>query len=157
MHGVRYLFRMPRTPRSQLQAGHFHCINRGVNRQDIFFNPDDYNWFAQALVMRAAKLGVELNAVCLMPNHWHIVATVQSSGHLSQLFGGLLNAHTRRHHAKYENIGHGPIYQGRYKSIPIKDKEALVSICRYVRENAVRASLAKTLSDWPWSWGHPSA
>ncbi len=59
------------------------------------------------------------------------------------MFKKLNNLHTRRHHAKYQTIGHGPIYQGRFKSFPIEDEQALNYICNYVDKIPFERALLK--------------
>lgn len=147
---------MARIPRNQLPGGWYHCINRGADRKTIFFDYDDYHWFLKTLHKYASQNGIQLSAFCLMPNHWHIVLNCAQSANMTSLFKKLLHDHTRRHHSKYLTIGHGPIYQGRFKSFLIQDEEALNTVNNYVVLNPVRASLAKSVDEWPWSsqaWG----
>jgi len=43
------------------------------------------------------------------------------------------------------------LYQGRFKSFPIQQDEHLLTVCRYVERNALRASLVASAEQWPWS------
>ncbi|MGE4210768.1 MAG: transposase [Oligoflexales bacterium] len=142
---------MTRIPRSRLPPGWFHCINRGANRAQIFFDDDDYRWFVNALTQGAQVFSLTLSTYCIMPNHWHVVLHCEDISFMSSMFKKLLNDQTRRHHAKYQTIGHGPLYQGRFKSFPIKDDEALNVICAYIENNPVRAKLVNEAAAWPWS------
>ena len=142
---------MARAPRSKLPPGWFHCINRGVNRRIIFDKRDDYSWFTSSLLNYAFDCDLTIKSFCLMPNHWHIVLHCNDTKSMSHMFRKLLNAHTKYFHCKNGTIGYGPIYQGRYKSIPILDNETLQTICEYVEMNPVRANLVKNTTDWPWS------
>jgi putative transposase len=146
-----YVFSMARTPRSQLQPGWYHCINRGVNRQLIFLDHNDYSGFMNKLLDLSQKSDLRLGAFCLMPNHWHVVIDCSDVGKMSSMFKNLLNWHTRVFHMKYQSIEQGPIYQGRYKSIPIPDDTALNEVCGYVELNPVRAELVKSLGEWRWA------
>ena len=58
--------------------------------------------------------------------------------------------HTQRWHAHYHTAGTGPLYQGRFKSFPIEEDEHLLTVCRYVERNALRAKLAARAEAWPW-------
>lgn len=142
---------MARTPRSQLPGGWYHCINRGANRATIFFDDQDYSTFESNLRDVANRNGLEVGAYCLMPNHWHIVLHCHAACEMTATFKELLNWHSRAHHTKYRTTGLGPIYQGRFKSFPIKDERALNTICEYVELNPVRAGLVAEANAWRWS------
>ena len=40
----------------------------------------------------------------------------------------LSNTHVRRYHQHYHSYGQGHVYQGRYKSFPIKDDRHLLTV-----------------------------
>ncbi len=142
---------MPREPRSSLPGGTYHCINRGVGRRPLFLDSDDYEVFIRLMFAMEKLHQVQIPAFCLMPNHWHIVLTCERSTQMSAFFKRLLNAHTKRHHVKYETVGHGPIYQGRFKSIYIEDEQAFNNTCNYVEDNPARAKLVVHNDQWHWS------
>jgi len=48
-------------------------------------------------------------------------------------------------------VGTGPLYQGRFKSFPIQQDEHLLTVCRYVERNPVRAKLVRRAQSWRWS------
>lgn len=59
--------------------------------------------------------------------------------------------HTQRWHAHHHTSGTGPLYQGRFKSFPIEADEHLLTVCRYVERNALRAGLVRRAETWRWS------
>lgn len=144
---------MARIPRSKLPGGYYHCINRGAKRATIFLDEEDYFAFEKHLIEVAARHSLIIRAYCLMPNHWHIVLECQNAANMSAMFKKLLNWHTKFHHEKYFTIGHGPIYQGRFKSFQIENEELLNTVCRYVEENPLRAGLVSKVGEWLWSSG----
>src|SRR5438067_896792 len=46
--------------------------------------------------------------------------------------------------------GTGPLYQGRFKSFPIQQDDHFLTVCRYVKRNALRANLVRRAQDWRW-------
>lgn len=142
--------RMSRQPRQNLSPGYFHCINRSVGRATIFHSAADYESFQHLTRRKLLNRKIEIAAYCLMPNHWHFVLAVHCVDDMSKFFAMLLNAHTRFHHARFGTVGHGPIYQGRYKAIPLNDV-AVIPACRYVERNPVASGLVRSAADWPWS------
>ena len=51
--------------------------------------------------------------------------------------------HTQRWHGHHGTAGTGHLDQGRYKSFPVQSDEHLLTLCRYVEQNALRANLVK--------------
>jgi hypothetical protein len=47
--------------------------------------------------------------------------------------------------------GTGPLYQGRFKSFPVQQDEHLLTVCRYVERNPLRAGLVSRAEEWRWS------
>jgi len=141
---------MGRIPRETLQGGYYHCINRGVGRREIFHDNLDYKIFIHLMRRSQKKYSVDILSYCLMPNHWHMVLSTNSGKQLSQFFSSLLNSHTKSYHARYKTIGHGPIYQGRFKSIVIPEED-VHAVCRYVERNPIVANLVDKAHEWNWS------
>src|SRR6202040_691579 len=75
----------------------------------------------------------------------------KEDGELSEFMRLLTVTHTQRWHAHRHTAGTGPLYQGRFKSFPIQKDEHLLTVCRYVERNAVRAHMVKSAGRWPWN------
>jgi len=68
--------RMPRRPRNVLPwAGAYHVTSRGVARQRIYRDEDDFAFFTSLLRLATRRWQWHLLAYCLMPNHFHLVVT----------------------------------------------------------------------------------
>src|SRR5262249_8247 len=93
---------------------------------------------------------IRLLAYCVMPNHWHLVLWPHHDGDLSEFLRWLTVTHTQRWHAHHHTAGTGPLYQGRFKSFPIQADESLLSVCRYVERNPLRAGLVRQAETWRW-------
>ena len=63
---------MPRQPRKKSQSQVYHCILRGINKQDIFFDNQDYSKFIKELKRTKHKFFYQLYSYVLMPNHIHL-------------------------------------------------------------------------------------
>src|SRR5262249_22814758 len=75
----------------------------------------------------------------------------RQDGELSQFFRWLANTHAVRWRVAHDTVGWGHLYQGRFKSFPIKTDEHLLTVCRYVERNAVSADLVNDARKWRWS------
>jgi putative transposase len=129
----------------------FHVINRGVRRATLFYSHDDFAAFVRVMVEAAARVPMRLIAFSLMPNHWHMVLWPLDDTGLTRYTGWLSLTHACRWQRVHETRGTGPVYQGRFKAIPIETNRYFITACRYVERNAVRAGLVERARNWPWS------
>ena len=58
--------------------------------------------------------------------------------------------HTQRWHQHRQSVGEGHVYQGRFKSFLVQTDEHLLTVCRYVERNALRAHLVDRAENWRW-------
>ena len=65
---------MPRRYLTFSPEEYYHLYNRGVNRQEIFFEPDNYRFFLER-VERYLIPVMDLVAYCLMPTHYHFCSS----------------------------------------------------------------------------------
>ncbi len=70
---------------------------------------------------------------------------------LGRFMQRLTVTHVRRWHEHHHSTCHGHLYQGTYKSFPIKEDEHFLTVCRYVERNPLRPKLVKSASNWNWS------
>ncbi len=99
----------------------FHVLNRANSRNRIFNNRFQYNQFLEILLEAYLAFTVKILSYCIMPNHWHLLLQPTEDGELSRFVGWITNTHTRRYRTFNNSIGHGPLYQGRFKSFPVKN------------------------------------
>ena len=67
------LLRMARKLRVEYPGAIYHVMNRGDRREPIFRDDEDRNQFLGTLGQACAKAGWQVHALCLMPNHFHLV------------------------------------------------------------------------------------
>ena len=117
----------------------YHVLNRANARMTLFEHDGDYLAFQRVLAQACDRVGMRLLAYCVMPNHWHLVVWPRGDGDLSRFMNWLTLTHTQRWHRHRNSVGNGHVYQGRFKSFPIETSEYLLTVCRYVERNPVRA------------------
>jgi putative transposase len=144
---------MPRRPRLATGGLVYHALNRGVGRMRLFDDEGDYAAFERVLDETLSAVPMRVLAYCLMPNHWHLALWPVGDGDLSEFMRLLTVTHTQRWHAHHHTGGTGPVYQGRFKSVPVQSDAHLLVVLRYVERNPLRANLpgVNQAGDWPWS------
>lgn len=102
--------------------------------------------------MEAKELtDMRILSYCIMPNHWHLVLHPHTDDLLTEFMGWVTTTHVRQYRTLTNTIGHGHLYQDRYKSFPVETNEHCHTLIRYVEQNPLRAKLTKRAEDWQWS------
>ena len=139
---------MPRPPRLDYEGAWQHVMNRGIDRQAVFRSDDDRQVFYDCLAAAMPRYGVQVHAWCLLDNHFHLLL-FSESGHLSDAMRFLSGRFTQR--INYRDGRDGPIFRGRFTSVPVESDGHLVRASRYIHRNPVEAGLALEPWQWPWS------
>jgi putative transposase len=142
---------MPRRPRGPATDSVYHVLNRAVRRAVLFETESDYAAFEQVLLQTVQRVPLRMLAYTAMSTHWHLVVWPDAHGQLSRFMHWLTCTHAQRWHAVHGTSGTGPVYQGRYKAIPVQTDAHVLRVCRYVERNALRAGLVPRAEDWRWS------
>lgn len=142
---------MGRTPRVAAGGYVYHALNRAIARTSLFEQDGDYDAFEQVICEVCHLIPMRILDYCLMPTHWHLVVWPSADGDLSLFLHRLTLTHTRRWHTYRECVGRGHLYQDRFKSILVEEDEHLITVCRYVERNPVRAGLVQRAEDWRWA------
>jgi len=128
----------------------FHVMNRAARRASIFLSPPDFRAFEELLIDATARVPVRLLAYVIMPNHFHLVLWPTGDLDLSRFMQWLTRTHVQRWHLAHGSVGTGALYQGRFKAVAVEDDEHLLTVCRYVEQNPVRARLVTRATAWRW-------
>jgi REP element-mobilizing transposase RayT len=89
-------------------------VNRGDRREEIFKDDADRERFLETLGEVCVKTGWQVHAVCLMPNHFHLVVETPQ-GNLVAGMKWLLGSYTSRFNRRHKLFGH--LFSGRYKAL----------------------------------------
>jgi len=141
---------MPRRARSVAPDTVYHVLNRAAKRLTLFSDRADYSAFEELLFQLAHEMTMRLLCYCIMPNHWHLVLWPKSVEQMSKFMRRLTVTHALRWHAFHKTGGTGPVYQGRFKAIPVQHDTHLLQLFRYVERNPLRAGLVERAEDWNW-------
>ncbi len=125
-----------------------HVTQRGNRRQDTFFGAADYHVYLDLMAEWCGRLGVEIWAYCLMPNHVHLIAVPQTADALGRAIGEAHRRYTRRVNQREDWTGY--LWQGRFASFPM-DETHLLAAARYAELNPVRAGLVGRPEAYRWS------
>ncbi len=123
-------------------------MNRGAGRQAVFFDDEDRRLFGRLLTLAHERFGVEVHAYCLMTNHVHLLVHCPQ-GRLSEAMQLVGSVYTR---ATNERVGRdGPLFRGRFHSLPVTSDDHLLSAVRYIHRNPLDIAGVSHPVDYRWS------
>ena len=140
---------MPRKPRFFLPEIPVHIVQRGNNRQPIFFDDGDYRAYLNWLKEAGKRYGCDVHAYVLMTNHVHLLLTPQERDSASRALQYL-----GRRYVPYINQNYGrtgTLWEGRFKANLVQEEGYVMACYRYIEMNPVRAGMVASPGDYPWS------
>lgn len=139
---------MPREARRKSESGIYHIMLRGINRQQIFEDTEDYEKFLDILIDCKGICGYKIYAYCLMGNHIHLLMG-EGEETLEQTFKRICGRFVYWYNVKYQRVGH--LFQDRFKSEPVDTEEYFFTVLRYIHQNPIKAKLCKHAEDYVYS------
>ena len=140
---------MARLPRFVIPGQPQHIIQRGNNREPIFFSDEDYQFYKEKLLDCSKKHNCEIHAYVMMTNHVHLLVTPHTEDGLSKLMQSLGRYYVQYINYYYERTG--TLWEGRYKATLIDSNAYMLTCMRYIELNPVRAGMVDRPGDYPWS------
>ena len=140
---------MPRKPRFFVTDVPAHIVQRGNNRQAIFFEQADYEKYLWLLCKARDRYLCQIHAYVLMTNHVHLLATPKTMSSISQMM-----QHVGRHFVPYVNKKYqrsGTLWEGRFKATIVDTAEYMLACYRYIEMNPVRAGMVRHPEQYTWS------
>jgi len=148
-HGGKRSFpRVPRPPRLLHANQYYHVLNRANRGANVFHGSADYRAFLALIEQSQRRLTLQVIAVCLMPNHFHLVVRQTAAADIPRWLQWLCTTHARHYHTKHRSFGR--LWQGRYRAFLVQSDHYLITLLRYVERNALRKNLVARAEDWLW-------
>ena len=156
---------MPRREIAFQPGDYYHFYNRGVNRERIFFEPENYLFFLRRLRKHLLPV-LEVVAYCLMPTHYHLLVEVKQTAQTTQtsevlktseVYSAPISAammrlavsYTKAVNKRYERVG--PLFQGAFQVRHVERDEYLVHLSRYIHLNPWVAGYVGHAEEWEYS------
>ena len=140
---------MSRRSRLNLTEVPQHLVQRGNNRQAMFFAEEDFRRYLDWLAEAAAKYECRIYAYVLMTNHVHLLAATSRPYGLS-----LMMQYVGRYFVRYINCTYrrsGTLWEGRFKATLVDTDNYFLRCSRYIECNPVRARMVLGPEEYPWS------
>lgn len=138
---------MPRGARMPSSSQIYHVMVRGNNKQNIFIDSDDKDYFLDVLRRKKEQTGFSLYAYCVMDNHAHLVLK-ETGESVAKVMQRVTVSYALYFNKKYKTVGH--VFQDRFRSENVESDSYLLAVIRYVHQNPAKAGLA-SIDSYPWS------
>lgn len=139
---------------------YYHLYNRGVAKENIFLDAQDYKTFLSYLKLYLTPKEVspsgppskQLNnffgelsllCYCLMSNHFHFLVFQEASTTITSFMRSLMSKYSRYFNTKYQRVG--PIFQGKLKAVAVTSEEQFTYLSKYIHRNPL--AILPTRSD----------
>lgn len=140
---------MPRKPRFYLPNNPVHIVQRGHNKNNVFFEKEDYQVYLDWLQEGSEWYEVPVHAYVLLPNQIHILASPSDKESASRMM-----QYQGRRYVPYVNAAYGKtgtLWQGRYKASLIDPETYLLNCMLYIEGLPVVEGLSKSPASYKWS------
>ncbi len=139
--------KLPRQARRKSHSNIYHCMLRGVNKQDIFFEDKDYLEFQDIIRKNKKKFLYQVYSYVLMPNHIHLEIKDENCK-LSQIIHSIGTSYANYFNKKYKRVGH--LFENRFKSRNVENVYYILNLARYIHQNPLKAKIS-TMEEYRWS------
>jgi len=146
----------------------YHIYSRGNNREDIFTEHRNYEFFIRQYQKYINPVANTL-AYCLLKNHFHLLVWIKSEEEIVTLkksdkeievnsnfpslqFSYLLNSYAKA--INKSNGRTGSLFQRPFGRKSIFSNEQLFGTVAYIHQNPVKHQFAAFSEDWIWSSYH---
>jgi putative transposase len=151
---------VPRRSVALVAGAYYHLYNRGHNRQDIFFERENYLFFLRRVreylvgtrktseVCQTSEVWTTVVAYCLMPNHFHLLVCPHDD-QLSRRMQRFSISYAKAVNKRYARTG--ALFQGSFQAVHVDRNEVLLHLSRYIHLNPVAAGLVARPEGWEFS------
>lgn len=148
---------------------YYHIYNRGIDRQNIFFEARNYHYF---LTLYANRLGpvVDTYAYCLMKNHFHLLVRIKTELEQEQTwletrgsqasetwqglnptqqFSNFFNSYAKSINKAYHRTG--SLFQKRFGRIEVDSDAYFSHLVTYIHHNPQKHGFVADFRTYPYS------
>ena len=144
------------------EGEYYHCYNRGVNKEPIFRDTDDYAYFLSLFkrylspeISRDATRRpypnyadeVDLVAYCLMPNHYHLLLYLKEGPGIKHLIQSVMTAYSGYYNHRYKRTG--ALFEGTFLASRIGSETYFDYVSHYIHANPL--DIKRDVLTYPYS------
>ena len=142
----------------------YHVYNRGINGQNLFFHPRNYEFFLRKYAEYITP-AADTYAYCLLPNHFHLLIKTKSAPEIisnlplleqhaapeivSLRFSHFFNAYAQAINKQQNPTG--GLFETPFRRTPVSNAGYLCNLVHYIHSNAQKHRLVADFKEYPYS------
>ncbi len=134
----------------------YHIYNRGNNKENIFFEEKNYDYFLQLFSKYILPIA-DVYSFCLLKNHFHFLLRIKDYEELeknkktnpSQQFSNLFNSYTKSINKMYGRSG--SLFQEHLKRKRVDNEKYLIQLIGYIHLNPIKHKLTSDFKNFRFS------
>ncbi len=144
---------------------YYHIFNRGNNRENLFYRPENYEYFLQKYFYYCYPV-FETYAYCLLSNHFHFLISVRTEHEQSEIvvkqhlpfklpltvskqLSHLFNSYAQSINKQEERTG--SLFQKNFKRKEIESKAYFRKVVVYIHQNPDKHGYSIPYQNYPYS------
>lgn len=134
-----------------IEGNYYHIYNCGNNKEDIFIEEKNYEYFLMLLKKHVLPFS-EILAFCLLKNHFHLLVYLKENSEskiISQSYSNFFNAYAKAINKSYNRTG--SLFKDRFSRIKINDEGYLKSLVVYIHTNPAHHQFTENFKDYKYS------
>ncbi len=151
------------SPPPLLYNTYYHIYNRGTNRENIFREERNYEYFLKLYIKHIEPVA-ETFAYCLLHNHFHVLVRAESEaetreetlnvskkplGSPSQRFSDFFNSYAKAINRAYGRTG--SLFQHPFGRVPVTSDRQFWNVIAYIHQNPRKHKFVDDFREWKWS------
>jgi putative transposase len=131
----------------ELELGAIYHVISEVNRFAFDLAEDQFKAILLMVLFEAkAKYKFTLYNFCILSNHFHLLIKPENDVSLSKIMQWIKTMSAKRWNKAHGVTGH--LWGKRFWSRIVRGNDDVVTVCKYIDDNPVKAGLAKRAEDW---------
>lgn len=133
-----------RHPRIKYPHAIYHLYNQGVNRSDIFFDPEDNEAWLSLIYGTIRKFSTSIFCFVTMQNHYHCLmeTTHPNISEVMQYVGFMFAKHINKKHGRV-----GYLFRNRYQGQLVENLSYLRTVIAYIHNNPLEAGMISDIEE----------
>lgn len=124
-----------------------HVYNRGVNKDKIFKDENDYIFYLNKIRKYKEKFNVGVICYSFLDNHYHYILEQIGEESITNFMRSVHTSYGQYFNKKYNRVG--PLFQGRFKQ-SVLDDDNFIYMSAYVNANAQIHGIVSEAEKYKW-------
>lgn len=120
-----------------------HILKKGINKEKVFHDKEDYEFFFGIMNKTAKKLEIKIYSYVLLEEYFELLIRSHLSDNISKFMQILGRGYVLYYNKKYNRTG--TIWEGRYKTSIVENENYFEKVISFIDKIAIKKNLINTI------------